>query len=149
MHRLVAALITLASLGSDAHAQSQQIPIEDAIRAIRTFRSRALESVSEKELLSFCQIGEAYDAAGNLRLDRRDDPIEFTTRAECDSSRTSSTRLTNGVYFESLRKRGDTLVFRASRLYGSSRSSQEYFVSRIGRSRGLHVSLWIRIATSH
>lgn len=83
-------------------------------------------------MLSFCQINVAYDSDGNLKRDRRHDPVPYATRAECDRDAAADQPIADGVYFESVESRGDTLVFRAKRKYGQAISTQEYTVSWIG-----------------
>lgn len=132
MYRLVVALIASAMLAAASPAQSGPIPVANAIESIRFFRAIAVDRGNDKELLSFCQIKEAFDREGNLKRDKRRDPVPFATRAECDRSASPDQPLADGVYFESVQSRGDTLVFRASRKYGEAFSTQEYRVVRIG-----------------
>lgn len=148
MRILVAGLITSAVLAVTTPAQSRPIPVEDAIEAIRFFRGLALDTVKDTALLNFCQIKEAFDADGNLRRNRGRDPVPFSTRSECTRAATADVPPANGVYFESVRRSGGKLVFRASRLYGQAISKQEYVVSRIGKTRGLRVTFSILIATT-
>ena len=147
MHNVVAAFIVSAWLVTASLPQTPQIPIADAIEAIRYFRSLALDSKERIESLNFCQIADAFDRDGNLRRNRQSDEIPYATRAECERGRATG-RVADGVYFEWVKPRGSTLVFRARRKYGEALSTQEYVVERVGRTAYLRVKFAILLAST-
>jgi hypothetical protein len=148
MRKMIAGLVSSIAFAVPAAAQARPIPIEEGIHAIRSFRTLALEYSAVPEILSFCQIPEAFDAAGTLKRFRDADAVPFATRTECDQ-RGRGPAVPDGVYFESIRRRGDTLVFRATRKRGEALSTQEYTVTRVGRTTALRTSLCIPYEVPH